>query len=563
MKSRTSFCKRAIVKKDITRFAPIWVLYTIWALLVILSSMRSGGGASNVKSLGSFINIFAVVDLVYAFVNAELLFGDLFNARLCNALHAMPVNRTHQFRSHVTAGMLFALLPNLAATIAMMCKLGTLWYTALLWLLGTTLAYVYFFGLAALCMMLTGNRFACMAVYTIINFFAYVVWWLIHSVLLPLMPGVVLGSGDFSWFCPVVLMASADLFDYKYTYVNGRQVVSGVGLQSGWITLAIFGLVGVGLLLLALALYRRRALEKAGDFLALKVLEPVFLVLYTLCAGAFLALCAIEDELMPVFLAIGILIGYFTGRMLLERTVRVLHKRAFKGLAVLVLVLGTVLGLAKLDVLGIVRYVPDVDALESVDISVYTPDIHYGVNLTDADALALVKNLHQDAIQGSSDGSYDEHVSLYLVYHLKNGKTVSRNYTLRDEAVYRDAQQLALRKEVIFGFSDPKEAVRDIQYFYVDKTYSDLSATMRTPENKLGLLEALEADWQEGHINYETDKEEAVYLVRYNLPNQTIVNSTEVNEDLILYSEDRILYIGKEATHTIAWLDAYFDDLDR
>lgn len=545
MKSRTLFCNPTLVKKDLTRFGPLWVLYTIWTLLIMLTALN-GAVSNNVKSIDTFIRIFAMIDMGYAFLSAQLLFGDLFNARLCNALHAMPISRTHQFWSHVTAGLLFSLLPNLAAAVAVMFKLGAMWYMALLWLLGVMLAYVYFFGLATLCMMLTGNRFACTAVYGIINFFAYVVWWFLYSVFQPLMPGVVIGGGNFSLFCPVVLMMeSTDLFDFKYASRNDR-MPRGVELCNGWITFGIFGLVGIGLLVLALVLYRRRALEKAGDFLTIKALEPVFLVVYTLCAGAFCALFAIEGELLPVFLAIGILIGYFTGRMLLERTVRVLHKRAFAGLGALALVLAVALGLAKLDAFGIVRYVPEAEDVETVRFSCSSANGYADGELRTPEDLALIEQIHRTFVEHRDDDENRAHyVNLYLTYNLKNGRTVVRDYLLYSEAVESSVDQLLKLPQAILGFSDPEAAASAIRYCYVDKLPDSMTVSIHATKNKLGLLEAMYQDVRAGDL-HETDMENALYIVKYDLDGQ-----------------DKQLYIGKEATHTIAWLEAYYANLDR
>lgn len=551
MKSRTSFCKSALVKKDITRFAPIWVLYIIFTLLALLSTLN-GNVNNNVLSVATMIRIFSIVNLVYGFLIAQLLFGDLFQSRLCNALHAMPISRTHQFWSHVTAGMLFSLLPNVAATIAMMFRLGHLWYVALLWLLGVSLSYVYFFGLAVLCMMLTGNRFACTAVYAIINFFAYVVWWFLYSVFQPLMPGVVIGGGSFSLFCPVVLMMeSFELFDYKYEYVidgptgivDQPSLLTGIVLKNDWITFAIFGLVGVGMLILALALYRRRALEKAGDFLAVKALEPVFLVLYTLCAGAFCALCAIEDELLPVFLAVGILIGYFTGRMLLERTVRVLHKRAFVGLEALALVLAVALGLTKLDVFGVVRYVPEAENVENVYFETYMSGNSVQVTFVAAEDLEQVEALHQTILAHLEDDDSKYYTSLTLRYTLKNGRTVSRSYRNYSAAVQAEAKKLCQRPQIILGFNDPAEAAEQLEEVALYRAFSNQKGYVHNTHNIQGVLEALLQDCVEGNITAsvfdEKYSEEYLYIMQYDL-------------------SAHYLYIGKEAVHTVAWLEHYF-----
>ena len=81
--------------------------------------------------------------------------------------------------------------------------------------------------------------------------------------------------------------------------------------------------VGLALLVGALLLYRTRHLERAGDFIAFKPMKPMFLAVYALCVGCVLFYLAYEISGTGTgyfFFAIGLLLGYFTGKMLLERS---------------------------------------------------------------------------------------------------------------------------------------------------------------------------------------------------------------------------------------------------
>ena len=209
MKSRTSFFDQTVLKKDITRFAPLWGLYLIGGLLVAFTSAIGHGHSYYLaENLSACIGPMSIISLCFAALAAQLLFGDLFNTRLCNALHAMPLRREGWFFTHVTAGLLFYLVPNAIISLALMLFLGKFWYASLLWLLGMTLHYLFFFGLAVFCMMLTGNRFASAAVYAIINFFSMLVMWFSSTVFGPLMYGVVIRTEGFAPYSPVVELCS-------------------------------------------------------------------------------------------------------------------------------------------------------------------------------------------------------------------------------------------------------------------------------------------------------------------------------------------------------------------
>ena len=83
------------------------------------------------RSAPSLAVLITAIGVSYLLENlAQLIFGDLYNSRLCNALHAMPVTRGSRFGSHILAGIAFAWIPNLLTSLLMIPSLGHLWYTA-------------------------------------------------------------------------------------------------------------------------------------------------------------------------------------------------------------------------------------------------------------------------------------------------------------------------------------------------------------------------------------------------------------------------------------------------
>ena len=151
MKSRTSFFNKAIFRKNITRFFPLWVLYTIFHLLALISIASAGYPGRTARDLAESIGPMVWTNLIYGFLCAALLLGDLFQGRMCNALHALPLRREGWFFTHVVSGILFSLVPNLLIALALMGHVisnSGMWYLAFIWLLGMQLHYLFFFGLA-------------------------------------------------------------------------------------------------------------------------------------------------------------------------------------------------------------------------------------------------------------------------------------------------------------------------------------------------------------------------------------------------------------------------------
>jgi len=498
MKSRISFFNKGLFRKDVTRFAPLWALYTVALLLVFFSGGRAPGAYG--KFMGDSIAAFGVVNLLYAALAAQLLFGDLFQARLCNALHAMPMRRETRFFTHVLAGLSFSFVPNLVAALISLLFLGEFWFLAPMWLLGVTLSYLTFFGIAVFCVMCTGSRFAMTAVYAIVNFGTWVAYWFAQTIYLPMMWGVQLDEMLFAWFSPAYCIAGQQFVrftSYRFDYFFDR-VYEFVGYGDGWLYLSIVGALGLAFFGAALVLYRRRALETAGDFISVRWLRPVFLLTYTLCAGAFLAMFGdIFNDAYLIFLIIGLICGFFTGYMLLDRTIRVFQKQRFIQLAILLVTIALSVWTVKIDLFGFVRWVPEADRVESIQVE----NGGEVLLITDPEDIEIVLSAHRAFVDGD-DRSSGQYVNIWLRYTLRSGREVTRQY-----AVLSLDPELAVLKKQIFSspeavfnltgtWEDYKESVYSISY---EDNYGKVTE-FRAEEQIDQLLEALYADCEAGTL---------------------------------------------------------------
>ena len=211
-----------------TRFAPLWGLYTLCMILgMMLLTQGSGNGYSFQRDLCSLPQAMNVINFGYAVLAAQLLFGDLYNSRMCNALHALPIRRECWFGTHVAAGFAFSLVPTLigALTAAGLDAISNSMVTAswqLPWLnlALMNLQYLFYFGLAVFCVMCVGNRFAMTLVYGIVNFFAVIVYWFYYTIYEPLLYGVFITEEPFVLFCPVWQMID----NYEVIHVARAEV---------------------------------------------------------------------------------------------------------------------------------------------------------------------------------------------------------------------------------------------------------------------------------------------------------------------------------------------------
>ncbi len=454
MKSRTSSFNLTVLKKDITRFAPSWILYTVGLLVTFMICFSTHCANCTANALGATAFAGAIVNFVYALVNAQLLFGDLFQSRSANALHALPLRREHWFGIHVVSGLLFALVPNFlfAAIMALFSTavpaLPWLW---LLWGMGT---YVFFFGLATLCAMGVGSRFALAVVYGIANFGSLLVAWLYDTVYLPMLYGLTMNFEPFLKFSPVsygTVNIPYDLELQHNNYPNDHISTLTMSLKPEILGyLGTIAALGVVFGCLALVMYRKRHLECAGDFISAPWLRPIFLVLYTVAMGVvFQFVLGLFSGTEWLYLTIGLLVGFFTGQMLLMRTVRIFVKETFVGAGILLIVTAATLVLTALDPLGVTRWVPKADEVAKAEVGISS----YTLTATEGEDLELLLDFHQSALDNrDEEPTVNFMYSTLVTYTLKDGRTVERRYVVPNLGTAYDILEPMLhRPEVILG----------------------------------------------------------------------------------------------------------------
>jgi len=535
MKSRTSSCKATAFRKDIARFLPVWAGYFLFLFLVQVVLSAEKTNFWYVSNLAESIVFMGLVNCVYGFIVAQTLFGDLFNSRMCNGLHSLPLRREQWMGIHVWVGLLFSLIPTAlmaAATEAMILPavgFADAWQIPLYWWVGTNLQYLFFFGLAVFCAMCTGNRFAMTVVYGIVNFFSALLYVMVYQIYAPLLYGVVPQSEPFEMLCPAVQITSTRFIDCQRiaagrTYVDAQGIEQQeyIGqfevLRNGWIYLGILAVVGIMLLLIARQMYKKRKLECAGDFLAVRWLEPVFQVVFTVFSvagfhGVFVLFFGTNSAVSPALLVIGLMVGWFAGRMLLERTARVFRMKNILGFLGMAALLALSLYITKLDPLNITGWIPAREDVDQVSLSMG----HRGDFTTeDPEEIEEILHLHELAIQERvevhpdySDDFYmpymedvpAAHISLSYRHH--NGWFTKRNYyILATEEAGAIARKYCSRPEVVVPHSDVDDADdfrHEIQKItYVAVSGERLPEELVTEEFLRELAEAILADCESG-----------------------------------------------------------------
>ena len=505
MKSRTSCFNGPVLRKNLSRFAPAWILYTVCLLLGLVLLADSGVEYWLSANIAQGIGFMGMVNFGYGILMALLLFGDLTNPRMCNALHALPLRRETWFCTNVLSGMLCSLIPTVimavpAVAASFFSAMERGWQIPLYWLLGTNLEYVFFFGLAVFCMLLAGSRVGAAVIYCIANFLSILAYYLAEVIYVPHLPGVVAQMAPFLPFCPVAklvdmrLIETEQIKDFTGYATDGSETYQLHGsftVSDQWWYVWAIAAVGVVLLVLALLMYRRRKLECAGDLMATKNQEIPFLALFSLVAAGvfqlvYVAVVGYEAYGSSAFLWVGLAVGWFAGLMLLRRSSRVFSGRSFLGLAVMAVLLGLSLVVNSMDPFGITRWTPKAEEVESVTLRLsYMSQITLE-NKDDIEEAIRLHALAAEARLGGELGAVNTAAELEdgdgtfieIDYELKNGTTAEREYLILIDSEAGDITRTFFsRIEAIFS-----DYYTSISWKPYPESPEDLRSLMKTAE---------------------------------------------------------------------------------
>lgn len=626
MKSKTSFCNGTLLRKNITRFAPLWGVYQLCLLiglgLMYMDAKRPIVNFWFASHMAQCIQVMSLVNLFFAPLVAMFLFGDLFNSRMCNAIHAMPVRRETLFCTNVVSGLLFSLAPTavmgllsvplLAATVV-----ENAWQIAILWFVGVNLEFICYFGIAVFCIFCTGNKLGFAALYALLNGGAYLIYAVVDMLYTPMLYGVVTPDALVIALTPIANMIDdtfVEVSNYHemVTLFDGRmsEAVATFWVVENYYSLILFALVGLGFMALGLVMYRRRNLENAGDVVAVRWLAPVFQVAAAVSGGAMAVICMEmffysvmrnNDIILYGITLCGIAVGWFAGKMLLERSTRVFRPKNWIGLGVLTAVFAVTLTMTYFDVFGIETRLPRVEKVKSVTLS-----SNGSYELTEKQDIDRIIRLQEMALEdrlenagaypavyvdsfgshsnipypeggfsyGEEEGQYPAESPLYyadwiyLTYQMENGREIKRQYTVW--ASFEEGQiikEYASRWENVMdygrrGYEDAPDFSR-IHDMTVDG--KRVPQELLNEETVLSFLDAVKADCDERKMTQDSYYHEG----RFKIPSQDEWSEEEFHYSRSVYVDITTRVEGSkeltgvyvqvypDCTSTVAWLQQH------
>ncbi len=432
MRSKMCFFNKGVAKNLLRRTWPLWAGYTALLLLLTLGSGLTNTGSRPGQSL-ALVAILTANGLPFGLgmLAAMSLFSFLYSSRGCGMMTSLPLRREELFCTVYLTGLLPQLgavaLTGLLAALALLRAPGQAAY-ALSWMGLTALGSLFYYGMAVFCAMLTGNIVILPVIYVLLNMAAFVLEFCGEWLMEVFLYGYMGNRTVLMWLSP-----PAEL----YRLLNGCDFSKVNPGAKVWGLMAAYAGVGLVLSALALLLFRRRQMERAGDTAAYPFLKPLFRGCMALGAGIVLPMVLVEclfpgirewkgssnAVLIGALAALGAALGYFGAEMLIQRSLRVFRGR-WKGCAALCLFMIALTACLELDLFGIERRVPAPETVAKAEL--------YGADVTGdlEELLSLHRQIIGHKARNEASPANRELPSLPLVYRLKNGRILQRSYDL-------------------------------------------------------------------------------------------------------------------------------------
>lgn len=536
MKSKIFCFNRALFLKSVALFWPLWGSFLLLLLVLVpgklwltITSYKKYDVPMNTPEMYRGNLLYYMMDamslpfMIFLVFAVAVLFGTvlcsyLFTSKSTNMMHAFPVTRGEIYGTTVFTGLIFMVIPEFFTFLAsvMVCighGITSVQYIGqwFLVLVGVTLLG---YSMTLFSAMLTGQMFAVPLLVVGMNFLYPLVRYVSNLVLMCFS----FGRMDYSiqsdhtirYFSPIYYLLrevnfvgdyhDVNVYDYLVDiHLNGFEVLKGYVLVSGILFIGAY------------LVYRRRALEKAGDLITVDFLKLVFRWGIGLCCGylivsylnRFLESVGIvmgKGIFLLLVLAIGTLCFWFA-EMLIQKKFRIHHMKLLREYAGFLVCLTLCFGglLARASYLE--HYVPALSDVESVNL--YYDFILQKDGTHAADILAVQKKIQSmipELIEEKKQTNDLRYVRIQVTQ--KNGKTISKNYPIPIGEVSREIFTMlsSIQSDpenfcnYIFGGTGPRD------YVYGELTINYEQNIRLTREQVNVLAQAVYEDILDGNL---------------------------------------------------------------
>ncbi len=503
---------------------------------------------------------------VIPIILAVFLFRYLNIKKSTEYIHSLPIKRVALFHQQLLFGILTLVIPVLLTTIFVcvlkMTMTNTPSYTVLFTWAGTTIFLtIFFFFVAVFVGIFTGMS-------------------LMHGALSYLI--FVLPSGVFAL---IILSLQKSIFGLTANmYVNhlmGDEIplIRTISLNRELLSTKeylMYGLFLIGCYIFALIAYKKRPIESATQAIAFPVFRPIFKYGMTFCAmltgGVYFGNSSNNSSWTITGYVFGAIIGYIVAEMILEKTFRIFGN--WKGIVIFTAVMIVISLLFPFITNNYENKVPELADIKQVYVGYSYHEVKEFLKTADRNIaykelssrsenitpstmfiretnnIEAVRQLHQAIIQTKKQSVQESNRNLFIMYDLKNGKKLSRQYTLPTKLV-----RSVRNGDRLYVISD--ELTKKLTPLYDSLEYKTLNnAVLRIKD--ITKIDKIRFEFAEPETEYEGSTIKYFDIVNHkeiveviSILQEEIKKSSFKNEENIVQNEENINMLMKHGDGTI------------
>lgn len=444
MTSNRSFFNRGMFRQNLRQHGWISILYLLALIFVLPIQLVLAVNWEGRIAREQLDNLFVIQDalqalilVVFPVITGVFITRYLQSRAAADLYHSLPLRRSHMLANQLLCGSIIVLAPVFLTTGIMILMTGNeqlayLFESADVWYWGITASMASLFLLAF-------TVFVGMCV-------GQSIFQTVVVCILLLLPAL--------WVELIELYLRKFIFGYPDVSLLGMKserlsplvtVFSAYYLPLTWIDLLIY--IGLCVIFVALSflLYKRRHIEKASQAVVFTYFHPVFKTGVVLCAMMVVGFYFSEQSRgsLPWTLfgyVLGAVIGYIAAEMMLRKSWQIWGRKMLVESAVYTAVIGLLLYIPVSPWTGYESRIPAASMVDGVFFGEYlhsynqgNKDIPYVQNEEYATA---VLSLHREIVTSRPDErriTGRESRPVVISYHLKNGKTMLRAYTVPEQ----------------------------------------------------------------------------------------------------------------------------------
>lgn len=449
MPSKTSCLNKAFLQHDFRKYSWVAVVYTLALFFAVPLKMIMLQGNRHIVDKSIYKSIFLLQGQQWQYLLiwavpvglAILLFRYLHVKTAADTLHSLPVKRSAIYRSHILAGLVLLVVPVLITGLITI-------------ILNPLLNPGDFYGPL--------DVLRWMGLTTLFNWTIF-----LACVFVGLLVGISTLQGVLTYIMllfPAGITAlvsyNLQLLVYGFQFDPGQQlnklsplirITEGFNPQHaqsmGSSEVLIYLALGLVFYLLADYLYRIRNLEAAGQSIAFPQIHSIFKYGVTFCSmllGGAYFFATQQTMGWTIFgYVAGSLAGYIIALTVLQKSLGFFKEaKSYYGFAAFGAAIMILLLAVNFDLVGYEKRQPDLEKVQEI----YFSNGFYGYNrgtafFSDPDNLQQIHAMHQSIMANKKPSwrtdNFNQTQSAVFVYHLKNGRTMTRGYQIT-EADYAD-----------------------------------------------------------------------------------------------------------------------------